>query len=777
MTCLSLIVSAALATPVPFSGVSNIATLDTPIGAELADLDGDGTLDLIVMAFGTPGLSVYLNSNDNFANLDSPLTEGSTGYADVAIGDLDKNGELDFVTTNFASDEIYWWQRYGPSFTPILVTSEFDGPDDVEVVDLDRDGDLDILAVGTYANEAAWWENKFDDPVPDTSDTGNPAISWIKHSIDSALTLPNGVGAADFYLDGVLDVVVIDQSDNAYWWRNDNLVGTAWQKFTAASVTNPGALRIADFDGDGAVDFATAADGIAWHKNQVGSWSSNVLADSSYYSGVAIGAADLDGDGHCDVVSGSSSSGYFDWWENTVGDFSLFTEYDVDTSYDLYIVETADLDGDGDLDLLSSDDDNVGVRFNESLHRTVDFQGSITLDQNLIDATQIVEGDIDGDGRIDFAIVDTVSDELVWYGDGGFGYDKHVAMGGSTGVNSVDVVDLDRDGDLDLVYTATSKVGWIENTNLGSAWTFHTVEDLTAVEPNFVRAGDVDGDGDPDVVVSMDENWIYFYENLGAAGFSLATHSIVSPVALDVGDIDRDGDLDVAVASSDVTVELQWLENAGNGTSWTNNTIVTGKDGSRIALVDLDGDGDLDVVETSYTSGEVSWAENTDGAGGSWTRRSIDTGATNAFDVLPLDFDADGDFDVVATSSALNRVGFYENLGGASTWSASNLVFDSAYALGGADSDNDGDLDLVLGSNGLNLLENNGAHYSITGANVAPIDWQNDDWQEIISFEVEHLGRLGDAAVHLDAVLLHFAYDNGTPMDEFLASQLIDAVE
>ncbi len=208
---------------------------------------------------------------------------------------------------------------------------------------------------------------------------------------------------------------------------------------------------------------------------------------------------------------------------------------------------------------------------------------------------------------------------------------------------------------------------------------------------------DVDGDGDPDVlVVSENPALIAWYENLGNGEFSEQR-----VIALDVfyvksvvsADLDGDGDLDVLV-TTDSYEGLAWLENLGRGRFSSLRLISPHEvsiESSR-SVVDLDGDGDLDPV-VIWRRNEAAWFENL-GAGNFSEAITITKHTGNLDTVLPADLDGDGDYDVLVRSFGGDLV-WHENLGGGSFGEAQRVTTDRMHHVEPADLDGDGDLDLV----------------------------------------------------------------------------------
>ncbi len=235
--------------------------------------------------------------------------------------------------------------------------------------------------------------------------------------------------------------------------------------------------------------------------------------------------------------------------------------------------------------------------------------------------------------------------------------------------------------------------------------------------------GDLDGDGDLDMIAGEDDGTLNYFENTGTATTPLfaAPVAIASDVgfffsAPALGDVDGDGDLDMVVGEQNGT--LNYFQNTGTATAPVfASPVMIGSavdTESKVALGDLDGDGDLDMMvgaDYSYvgeTESTVNYYENTGTAAApDFSTGPVAIGGFVGYDTAPAlgDVDGDGDLDMVVAAFVLSmrRPLFYlENIGTASAavfadpvTIASHVGFESAPAL--ADLDDDGYLDIVFG--------------------------------------------------------------------------------
>ncbi|MEW8660421.1 MAG: FG-GAP-like repeat-containing protein, partial [Candidatus Thiodiazotropha endolucinida] len=292
-------------------------------------------------------------------------------------------------------------------------------------------------------------------------------------------------------------------------------------------------------------------------------------------------------------------------------------------------------------------------------------------------------------------------------------FTPHTITSSADNAASVTTVDMDGDGDLDVVSASQNdnKIAWYENDG-SQNFTAHTIT-TSAITAFSVTTADVDGDGDIDVLsASIGDDKIAWYENDGNENFTAHTITLSADIAASVAaaDVDGDGDMDVLSASvGDDTVA--WYENDGNE-NFTIRTITSSAVGaSFVATVDLDEDGDLDVLSTSAYDNRVAWYEN-DG-NENFTTRTVTTSAEEARQVKAVDVDGDGDLDLVSASLSADKLAWYENDGFENfTLHTITAAAGSVAAVAVADIDDDGDVDLISASttdDNLVWFENDGS--------------------------------------------------------------------
>ena len=239
---------------------------------------------------------------------------------------------------------------------------------------------------------------------------------------------------------------------------------------------------------------------------------------------------------------------------------------------------------------------------------------------------------------------------------------------------------------------------------------------LANPQPNIMEgyggtfaSGDIDGDGDLDLLMTRIGPWTKLYKNDGTGNFTEVTHNFPRSGNSQAffKDLDGDGDLDLFFSGQNELAQkfanIYRNDGLGNFTQVPNNLPVF-IEGAAIA--DVDNDGDQDLVITTATISDIYL--NNGNAVFTPQGNSVFTPVDGIVQII--DIENDGDQDVIISGS--NTIKLYQNNGSGVYTLNINTTFPaiSAEGIEVADTDNDGDLDLIINGNTQNLLYiNNGA--------------------------------------------------------------------
>jgi hypothetical protein len=510
---------------------------------------------------------------------------GGFEYTKPAFVDIDNDGDMDCFVGYSDENGVYYIRNDGSPSSPVWIMVSrniFDFKSNMTAptfADIDGDGDFDAF-IGGHDGRIRFVRNTGTASAP----SWNLETEYFESMDFGGHSAPT---FCDTDNDGDLDLFVGNNDGVVQYYRNDGtaaaynyvLANNTFATATAGQYTVP---AFCDIDGDGDQDlFIGSTTEIYFYRNDgtaaSGSWSLTYtnyeMISTEIYAAPAF--VDLDNDSDFDMVAGESHRGmaYYDNFGTALGAaWQMVTRYymSIDVQYPCF-PSFCDIDDDGDHDLF------IGRYYNDIYMLTNTGTAEVpaweTTETEYIQTSSIpVFCDIDDDGDYDL-FVGTNEGTLEYYQNAGSpGSPVWAAVvkdyGGidfTDGYCSPAFGDLDDDGDLDLLLGENlGELYYCENTG-----TAHTPS-WAAPDPDWFNPGltfwerlmpaltDVDLDGDLDLFIGGNHDQVAFFRNEGTA--AAPNFALVSDSYLDdqveyqtrptFCDIDNDGDPDMFVGIS-----------------------------------------------------------------------------------------------------------------------------------------------------------------------------------------------------------------------------------
>lgn len=328
---------------------------------------------------------------------------------------------------------------------------------------------------------------------------------------------------------------------------------------------------------------------------------------------------------------------------------------------------------------------------------------SRVLARDMGQAVDVMARDFDYDGDIDLT-VSTLSPGNVFYydrrPDSLYRFESYVAGGSG---RQIAAGDFDSDGDLDVVFASNGehRLIMLENNPQNAPANRFTMSILVsdAAGPYSVLAGDFTGDGVVDLVATeVSTERVRLFRQIAGSLEDIWQNSFggsLDPLGVALTDLENDGVKEILVAVGSNNGGLYLMRRTQIGT-YTLTQEIDETYLAAIAAGDLDNDGNVDVVGCDFSSDILRrWERTATG----WTNSQFPSGLNNPRDVIIEDFDSDGLADIAATGQGLQGAG-----GGVTWWRQTSSgtfvaqVLNSEsgfYGLEPVDYDRDGDIDLL----------------------------------------------------------------------------------
>ncbi|MGP0062493.1 MAG: FG-GAP repeat domain-containing protein [Isosphaeraceae bacterium] len=622
---------------------------DTPYPVTLADLNGDGKLDIITGNLDSNTISVLMGHGDGTFLPEVEYPAGTEPFA-LAVADFSGDGLPDIAVADYHTGDISLLMNLGGGmFGPPVQMPTAASQIATVTADFNDNGRLD-LAVANPLNDTV------------TIMLGNGDGTYTTGQTIAVGVDPSGLVAADFNHDGQVDLAVACAGSNEVMVLLGLGDGTFCSPIVLPVGESPQSIVVGDFLDNGITDIAVAdvnSDDVAI---LLGQGDGTFLPARRYPVGnepVALLAADLNGDGFTDLVTANRTSGDLTVLWNLAGQGFQSQTYQYG-GHAPTALAVFDGNGDGrfDLAVADEDDESVSVLMNlgggafapavtYDIGQAVNDLDAATLDGgtgiSLVAASAnsqdvlvlslgsggtlvttetialgsypygLVLGDFNGDGIVDLAIPTSSGDQIVvrlGTTGGPFLAPEDIAPVPQAAPVVVDwnddrtpdVFELDQQGQLLLRLGQPGSRGQFEAPQIIGQSLGVRFSDIALVATRY---------GPALAALEQEQPVVWLFSVGQGPGASIEAQSIPVPgasllVSITAGDLDNDG-LDDLVLVDRGNDQLIVLYQNPNGTFGEEGPrLDVGYAPSSVAIADLNSDGWPDLVVSNTYSGDLS---------------------------------------------------------------------------------------------------------------------------------------------------------------------------
>ena len=844
-------------------------------GLAISDIDGDGKPDIVVTNETSNTVSIFRNNSIPgtlvAGSFDTRVDLSANTYpTGLAVGDIDGDSKPDIVTTNYGSgtNSISIFRNIGTSGS--ISTSSFytrldiscgTGPNYVSLADVDGDGKLDLVITnfGSGANSVSVFKNK--------ASSGSITLSSFDTRVDYTTgSGPNGISVGDIDGDGRPDFIMANNTGNSITVLKNTIPlvsvpsissfstssgiagssvtiygsnfgatqGSSTVKFgsTTATVTSWSDLQLVvtvpSVSNGSYTIYVTTSTGTASSSSQFTVASSPTITSFTPSTGVVGASVTITGtsfgasQGSSTIKFGSSAATVTSWSDAQIiatvpslsaGSYTISVTTSAGTvnSSTQYTVVVAPVissfnplsGGVGSFVTINgtafgASQGTSTVKFGTTIAAVTswsDTQITVNVPGLAAGSYTIYITTIGGTGssstQYTVQMLPTITSFTPTYGPIG----TSVTITG-TNFNTAAANNVVWFGAVNATVSAATATQLTVTVPLGATYkpisvtniangltsysskpfgiTFLSSENIVSSSfdnkqtfnvssgsgPWNTAIGDLDGNGKSDVVVTNSMNsTVSVFTNSSVTGtislpvrFDLNTGSAPSGVC--IGDIDGDGKLDIVVScfgTGAIAIFRNVYVSGGTlsaGSFAPKVDYQTGANPRGIALNDIDGDGKTDVVVTNFTDNTISILRNTSTSGtiaqNSLAPKIDLSVGTNPFDVAIGDIDGDRKPDIIVANEGSTSLSLFRNISSVGSILSSSFeakvnlevgVASSGVEIVDVDSDGKDDLAILNKANSaISILKNNSVSGAISSNSFATkVDFNSNAYQNCIS--------------------------------------------
>jgi hypothetical protein len=704
-----------------FSEIQSYAFNDVKGMSSWGDYDNDGDLDILLV--GSNSISkffkVYTNTNGIFTDSNQTLENTIDNFA-AAWGDYDNDGDLDIIVTGINGTKIYKnstgiFSNTNDASLPTSVGQS------VAWGDYDNDGDLDFFFLGYYVSRIyrnnsinlntipstptglkaevtgndvlLEWNKATDNQTP--QETLTYSIRIVNSSNNSQVVSPmanNTTGYRRIVSMGnanhATSKVIKNLKPGTYNWIvqaiDQNFAGSAFSSEGSFTITNPPVppqiiacnpiahSQNAPASSDVEISFSQllSASTISGNALKIHGSSTGLrsLATRGFFSGNGSNKVAFNpiydfspGEKVSVTVTGQAKS--FDdtfiakpevyTFLSAVASSSAHFKVSSEVSIGLKpnAVCSADFDGDRDIDFATATANGIFIHFNNGV-------GLFPDSTNILEGNNILSicaADFDNDGDIDItASVDQITGKikvLLNTGKGVFSVASEADINMSP--TTIQSGDLNGDGDLDLVTAGTESNTIFVLLNDQGNFIEH-VPISNGLHPHSLSIADMDNDQDLDIVATnFDSRNLTVFLNEGSANFSNTSNLIVpiNPSCVLANDYNRDGNIDLIIGSKS-SKEIILLLNDGTAKFLSTPLLKLDNTANALFSADYNGDGNQDLAIADSDNILIQVNDGT----GNFSKASETKVSMSPLTMVSADFDGDKDIDIISADTSSNNI-------------------------------------------------------------------------------------------------------------------------
>ena len=574
-----------------FKDYTNVPDQTTPLEMVFGDFDNNDLRDIAYTTQSSGGLQVLLHfSTGEFEAINVPVLHGHSSVYPLASGDIDGDGYDDLVIFDNAtqsSDKIILVRYDGQSFTSSRYATGIFVSKDIEIVDFNGDGHLDIVCASDGGGSVELLEG---------NGTGSFTTRVLPTNDVSYVT----IAVSDLNGDARMDLVGGTYENELVTYLSNGTSYIQRKYLVTSQITN---IVIEDISGDQIPDVIASAFNSTslynYTNDGLGQLTpSNIVLPESAWHG--LDAADYDNDARPDIIVGAFGLKGITVMKNLgASGFQDILSSGGDTDF-LFDIGFEDLDGNGTQEIIAL-----------SVHKKLDIytltNGSYIKTKAMILGTLPTEGliaDLNLDGNNDL-IAGSLHAKLisVYYGDGDGTFDGRRDFPVDLELGAMEVGDFNGDDYPDIAWSThpsaqPSRTALIMSTAEGLLEDHFT--EISSSSAYDLRSVDLDNDGDLDLISESN-----ILKNNGTGIFTRTSYSAgVSTYLVGSGDLNGDGYADLVVG--DWNTNMRIALNNGAGSFGLFQTLDIPASADFFEVVNLNNDTMMDIVLVHQTDSKIS---------------------------------------------------------------------------------------------------------------------------------------------------------------------------